>query len=586
MRFLAGVVLVVVVALTGASNAPAATTFTVTRTDDPTPNGCDSDCSLREAVLASNAGAGGDTIVLPAGHYRLGIAGAGEDAAATGDLDLTKSVTITGAGARSTVIDAMGTDRVLDVQTGVTALISDVTIAGGQVAGDGAGVRNAGTLTLVRDAIVRNHASGAGGAIESTGPALTVTQSTIAGNEANGNGGGVDFLNSLTVADSTISANVAGSPAANGYGGGIEGGGGATLMIRSATVSGNQAFNPLKSAAGLDSTGTAQNTIVAHNVAYLNDQSAAAESNCGVSPTSLGNNLSDTAACGFTQATDHQGAPVLLAPLADNGGPTDTEALPAGSPAVDAGAGCPATDQRGVTRPRGSACDIGAYEVAPPVVATGAASAISFTGAVLTGTVDPSLRETTATFDYGTTTAYGSTLPLGIVGSGSGAVQVTAALSGLRQGVTYHFRLVAANAEGTTVGADQSFTTLDKTPPVLSLLRVLPGLFHRANGATLSLRLSERATVTFRIDHVLTGTKRKGSCVVRGKRSRGRTCTYYLPVPGSFTQAGVAGTNEFHFDATVGGRQLLPGAYRLRASPRDTAGNLGKTVVTAFRVLR
>ena len=46
------------------------------------------------------------------------------------------------------------------------------------------------------------------------------------------------------------------------------------------------------------------------------------------------------------------------------------------------------------------------------------------------------------------------------------------------------------------------------------------------------------------------------------------------------------GPNRFHFDARVGGRLLFPGAYRLRASPRDNAGNVGKTVVAAFRVLR
>src|SRR5439155_19826905 len=104
MRVRAGVAFALWVALAGVPNAAAAT-FAVTRTDDPVPGACDSDCSLREAVLAANAGSGGDTIVLPAGHYRLTISGPGEDAAATGDLDLTTSVMIAGAGARSTVID-------------------------------------------------------------------------------------------------------------------------------------------------------------------------------------------------------------------------------------------------------------------------------------------------------------------------------------------------------------------------------------------------------------------------------------------------------------------------------------------------
>jgi CSLREA domain-containing protein len=132
MRVRIGVVLVAAVALATAVDAHSAT-FTVTRTDDnPLPSACDSDCSLREAVLAVDAGSGGDTIALPAGHYRLSIAGTGEDAAAKGDLDLTKNVTITGAGARSTTIDGLGVDRVLDVATGVTAVVTDVTVTGGR----------------------------------------------------------------------------------------------------------------------------------------------------------------------------------------------------------------------------------------------------------------------------------------------------------------------------------------------------------------------------------------------------------------------------------------------------------------------
>ena len=183
MRARIGVALAASVALAAAANAHAAT-FTVTRPDDPAPGACDSDCSLREAVLALDVGSGGDTIVLPGGRYRLAIPGTGEDAAAKGDLDLTKNATITGAGARSTTIDGLGVDRVLDVATGVTAVVTDVTVTGGQVAGDGAGIRNAGTLTLVRDAIVGNHALGVGGGVSSSGPALAVTQSTVSGNQA------------------------------------------------------------------------------------------------------------------------------------------------------------------------------------------------------------------------------------------------------------------------------------------------------------------------------------------------------------------------------------------------------------------
>src|ERR1051326_8761921 len=119
-------------ALAAAPHAAAAT-FSVTRTDDPAPGACEpGDCPLREAVLAANAGSGGDAILLPAGHFRLTIPGPGEDAGAAGDLDLTKRVTITGIGARLTVIDAQGIDRVFDVAGGITAEIDDVPATGGQ----------------------------------------------------------------------------------------------------------------------------------------------------------------------------------------------------------------------------------------------------------------------------------------------------------------------------------------------------------------------------------------------------------------------------------------------------------------------
>jgi CSLREA domain-containing protein len=105
MRIRTGVALAASIAFAAAANAHAAT-FTVTRLDDPAPGACDSDCSLREAVRAANAGSGGVTISIPAGHYLLRIAGPGEDAAATGDLDLTKSVPVVGnLGANSTRFD-------------------------------------------------------------------------------------------------------------------------------------------------------------------------------------------------------------------------------------------------------------------------------------------------------------------------------------------------------------------------------------------------------------------------------------------------------------------------------------------------
>ncbi len=85
-----------------------------------------------------------------------------------------------------------------------------------------------------------------------------------------------------------------------------------------------------------------------------------------------GNNLETTTECGFTGTGDLQNARrPLLAPLADNGGETDTHAIPEGSPARDAAGGvCAATDQRGISRPQGAACDIGSFELELAAFAT------------------------------------------------------------------------------------------------------------------------------------------------------------------------------------------------------------------------
>jgi hypothetical protein len=97
---------------------------------------------------------------------------------------------------------------------------------------------------------------------------------------------------------------------------------------------------------------------------------------------------------------------------------------------------------------------------AAPTVTTAAASAIAPTSARLNGQVDPNGQDTTWHFEYGTSTAYGSATPMQGAGAGTGSRGASAAISGLTPGATYHFRLVATNASGTTVGGDQSFATV------------------------------------------------------------------------------------------------------------------------------
>ena len=105
-----------------------------------------------------------------------------------------------------------------------------------------------------------------------------------------------------------------------------------------------------------------QSSILAYNTAPLGRT-------CSTTTTvgTAGHNLADDETCGLGGPDDRQGVDPLLGVLADNGGPTATRALLAGSPAVDTAdpVGCPGTDQRGTARPQGEGCDVGAFEVVP-----------------------------------------------------------------------------------------------------------------------------------------------------------------------------------------------------------------------------
>jgi len=99
---------------------------------------------------------------------------------------------------------------------------------------------------------------------------------------------------------------------------------------------------------------------------------AGAPSNCDSGPTSLGYNLASGGDCRFGATGDLQNTDPKLAALQANGGPTDTNALLPGSPAIDAGGDCAASsDQRGIARPQGAACDIGAFELPDRVFENG-----------------------------------------------------------------------------------------------------------------------------------------------------------------------------------------------------------------------
>lgn len=382
-------------------------------------------CTLRAAIQEANALAGDDIITLPAGTYMLTIVGTGDTAA--GDLDITQNLSINGAGASLTIINGGAIDRVFHVNGSITVSISSVTITNGNGGGSSGGILNSGgTLTIIHSTLSSNTADFGGGIVNSAG-ILTVTNTTFSNNSAGMDyaGGGiytvsgvVNIMNStfsgnsgglgggiykssgtLTVDNSTFSSN-----SADG-GGGIANFGSGTVNIINTTISGNSAG---LNGGGISNTGTmtitnstlsnnsavtngggisnfgggtirVKNTIIAGNINPNNipDCSSAAGS-----IISDGHNLvGKSDGCNWSIATGDLVGTIAtpvdpkLDSLADNGGSTQTHALFAGSPAIDSGNpatpgsggnACPTIDQRGVTRPQGSRCDIGAYEFANP----------------------------------------------------------------------------------------------------------------------------------------------------------------------------------------------------------------------------
>jgi hypothetical protein len=154
----------------------------------------------------------------------------------------------------------------------------------------------------------------------------------------------------------------------------------------------------------------------------------------------------------------------------------------------------------------------------PPAVSTGGAEAVGQTAATLTGAVGPEGLQTTYSFQYGTGSGYGSSWPLIAVsaGSGSAAQSVAVAVPNLAPGVTYHYRLVASNEDGTTYGADQALTTqgyptsaVQATPVLTTQLGFVDPEAARAKGKPSKHRGKRK-------------TRKRSRRTSRGQHKRGR----------------------------------------------------------------
>jgi len=305
------------------------------------------------------------------------------------------------------------------VDPSIISRLTDVTMENGTAGVEAGGFFSNRTAVLTRVKVLNNRVTGGvlpppqqgterGGGIASSGD-LTLTDVLVDGNTMGaGNGGGIgnrgdpvaNIFGTLRMTNVTVSNNQ------SELGGGIANGNGGTMIATNVTISGNRAVNqpggvppPNVTAGGIVNLGTATLTQVtlANNSSAVGGGivtvgpplgSGAARTtlrgtilannsggNCLLpspalpitrAPTSAGNNISSDGSCNLSGPNDRNGTDPLLTSLTENGGFTPTHALRPGSPAIDAvleGCPPPSTDQRGVSRPQGDRCDVGAFEV-------------------------------------------------------------------------------------------------------------------------------------------------------------------------------------------------------------------------------
>jgi len=225
--------------------------------------------------------------------------------------------------------------------------------------GGGLGIYGSTFKALVRDSTFNGNSASLGGGIYNTGSTLTLTNSTVSANSSDGAGGGIYAESGTTgLYNVTVTSNRANSDGLNGGdGGGVLNLAGSTFLLSSSIVAGNDYFF-------VESRG--------------DPPTLKADDCSGAYQAQAANLLKSISAAHCTINGPHVVALAQLGPLQDNGGVTATHALLAGSPAIDAGASCPndqgaalPADQRGVARPQGAACDIGAFELQELIFADG-----------------------------------------------------------------------------------------------------------------------------------------------------------------------------------------------------------------------
>jgi predicted outer membrane repeat protein/parallel beta-helix repeat protein len=367
-------------------------------------------------------------------------------------------------------------------------ILTNVTFSGNSAIYGGGGMHNWGSAPTIIDSVFSGNTAyyNGGGIYIRYYSHPKLTNVTIENNSATytaGNGGGIySWESNLTLTNVTFSGNWA-----LNNGGGLHAmmDGNGSPILTNITFTGNTAYNNgggiYVDYAHLTLTNLTfkDNTAVMGGGMYARDNSqirnaifwgntapvAGAQIYYKAGPLALNDSVvQDGCPAGITCANIISTDPALGA-LGNYGGFTQTIPLQMGSSAIDTGndSTCAAADQRGIPRPQGAHCDIGAYEyidASVPTATANAASAITAAGATLNGTVNANGNSAAVTFEYGLTPAYGAAVAANqspVTGSTDTAVSKT--IAGLSSNTTYHFRVTAQNIVGAVSSSDLTFTT-------------------------------------------------------------------------------------------------------------------------------
>lgn len=488
----------------------------------------------------------------------------------------------------------------------ITENTASIAMEGGVSDGGGISISR-GRLDIVDSTIAANHALGGsvprGGGAFVFNATTNITGSTITGNNAADNtipegGGFMQIEGSLQMVNSTVSGNSADNTDLSDSGGLLLGS--LTAEITNSTIANNSATGTGGRGGNLnifDSTLTFRNTIVGGGTAVT-------DANCSVASdatiNSSGGNLDSLDQCRFTGPGDLRNTDPLLAPLANNGGPTFTHALMPGSPALNAGTntGCPAVDQRGIARPQDLTCDIGAFEHVfatdlsvtkqPSRASVPVGRTVSYVISVSNAGPDPAAdvlltdllpagaRLVSATGSAGSCDRGAATCTLGELAAGA-RTDVTIVLRPTDPGTLTNTVRVSGRRPDANAANDSASATVSVTPLALRNVRVRPRIFEEGDklprvfasartGTTIRFRLSARARVKFSFARALGG----------GRFQRA----------GSFSRRVGAGAKRVRFQGRLSRRKsLVPGSYRMTVVARDSFGNRSKPKRVKLRIL-